>query len=345
MKPFELQSFEQKVVFGKDHLATLPGLVEDFGVTRAAVLTTPGGAAGAAAIAAALGDRHFAAFAGAVVHTPVEVTERALENLGGADGLVSLGGGSAIGLGKALALRMGVPHIAIPTTYSGSEISPILGQTREGKKTTVRDKRVVPQAVIYDVALTLSLPLDVTVSSGFNAMAHAFEALYAPDRSPETDRIAVDAIEGFAWALPTLVTAPKDEEARAAVLYAAYLSGRVLAARTMGLHHKLAHVLGGLYDLPHAPMHAALLPHVMRFNEVAAREQLAPAARSLGYDSPSEGLEMLATKLGAPRHLAALGMPRDGAGAAVRLLMENPPQNPRAFGAADIENLLREAMG
>ena len=187
------------------------------------------------------------------MHTPVEVTERALENIGGADGLVSLGGGSAIGLGKALALRMGVPHIAIPTTYSGSEISPILGQTREGKKTTIRDKRVVPQAVIYDVALTLSLPLDVTASSGFNAMAHAFEALYALDRSPETDRIAVDAIEGFARALPTLVTTPKDEEARAAVLYAAYLSGRVLAARTMGLHHKLAHVLGGLYDLPHAP--------------------------------------------------------------------------------------------
>lgn len=345
MKPFELQSFEQKVVFGKDHLTTLVALVEDFGLARVVVLTTPGRTVGAAAVAAALGGRHLSTFDGAVVHTPVDVTESALAGLGNADGLISLGGGSAIGLGKALALRMGVPHIAIPTTYSGSEISPILGQTREGKKTTIRDKRVVPQAVIYDVALTLSLPLDLTVTSGFNAMAHAFEALYAPDRSSETDRIAVEAIEGLASALPTLVSSPRDEEARAAVLYAAYLSGRVLAARTMGLHHKLAHVLGGLYDLPHAPMHAALLPHVIGFNEVAAREQLAPAARALGSDSPSEGLEMLASKLGAPRHLAPMGMPRDGASAAVKLLMENPPQNPRAFDAADIEKLLRDAIG
>lgn len=344
MKPFELQSFEQRVVFGKDHLSTLLPLAQDLGVTRAMVLTTPGRAMGATAIAEALGDKYFATFTDAVVHTPVEVTDLALDFLGDANGFISLGGGSAVGLGKALALRTGLPHIAIPTTYSGSEISPILGQTRDGKKTTIRDKRVVPQAVVYDVSLTLSLPLELTVSSGFNAMAHAFEVLYAPDRSPETDRIALEAIAGFAQALPILVDAPRDWDARAMVLYAAYLSGRVLAARTMGLHHKLAHVLGGLYDLPHAPMHAALLQHVIRFNEAAAREQLRPAADALGHESAAEGLEALAVKLNAPRHLAALGMPLDGASAAAKLVMQNPAPNPRAYGTADIEKLLVAAL-
>ncbi|MBO9589746.1 maleylacetate reductase [Devosia sp.] len=344
MKTFELQSFEQRVVFGKDHLSTLLPLVQDLGVTRAMVLSTPGRSTGVAAIAEALGERHFATFDDAVVHTPVEVTDRALNYLGDADGFVSLGGGSAVGLGKALALRTGLPHIAIPTTYSGSEISPILGQTRDGKKTTIRDKRVVPQAVIYDVSLTLSLPLDLTVSSGLNAMAHAFEALYAPDRSPETDRIAVEAIAGFAGALPILVDAPRDWDARATVLYAAYLSGRVLAARTMGLHHKLAHVLGGLYDLPHAPMHAALLPHVIRFNEVAAKEQLGLAADALGHESAAEGLEALALRLNVARSLAILGMPLDGASAAAEQVMQNPAPNPRAYGAADIVKLLEGAL-
>lgn len=342
MTSFTHQTFDQRVLFDVDHRRALPGVADDLGLKNLVVLTTPGHAEAGETLARVLSATPFA---GAKMHTPVAATEAALGVIGDADGVVSLGGGSAIGLGKALALRAGVKHIAVPTTYAGSEMTPVLGQTEDGRKVTIRDARVVPQAVIYDVGLTMSLPADISATSGLNAMAHAVEALYAPDRDPVTDLLALEALGAFAEALPVIHRDSADRVARTRALYGAFLAGRTLAGTTMGLHHKLAHVLGGLFDLPHAPMHAVLLPHVVDFNEVAAVDLLAPAARRLGAKSVSEGLSGLALSLGVPKSLSELGMPHSGIDKAVDAVMANPPANPRALKIDDLRELLLRAHG
>jgi alcohol dehydrogenase class IV len=280
------------------------------------------------------------------MHTPVEVTEKAMAALveSGADGLVAIGGGSAVGLSKALALRTGLKHVVIPTTYAGSEMTPILGQTQNGEKIMARDARMVPQGVIYDVALTLGLPVDISMTSGLNAMAHAVEALYAPDRNRLTSLVATEAISALISALRRIHADPQDREARLEALYGAWFAGQSLAAVTMGLHHKLAHVLGGLYDLPHAPMHAVLLPHVVAFNENAAGDLLAPVARELDCPDAAQGLADLSRSLGVPDSLAALGMKAEGIGPAVEAVMAGKPANPREITREGLAALLEGAL-
>ncbi|MCP8882328.1 maleylacetate reductase [Devosia sp. XJ19-1] len=345
MDSFTLQTYAQRILFDVDHLSALPDLMDDFGAHKVGIVTTRSHATSAASVSEALGSRHAATFAGAKVHTPVEVTRQALGQLAGSDAIISIGGGSTIGLGKALSLPTGARHIAIPTTYAGSEMTPILGQTDKGRKIVGRDDRVVPDAVIYDVGLTLSLPRDVSMASGFNALAHAVEALYAPDRYPEADATATASIANLVQALPAIARDPLDLQARRQAQYGAYLAGRVLAGRTMGLHHKLAHVLGGLFDLPHAPLHAVLLPHVVKFNEPVAMEALAPAAELLGRNTSSVGLACLADALGLPTTLSEIGMPRDGIHEAARLVVESRGANPRPYSEAEIVALLEEALG
>ncbi len=219
-------------------------------------------------VADLLGDRAVAVLPEARMHVPAEVARRAVElaMATSADGCVAVGGGSAIGLGKAVALQLGLPVVAVPTTYAGSEMTPVWGLTEDGAKRTGRDPRVQPVAVVYDPELTLAMPLDLTATSGLNAVAHAVEGLYAPDGSPVTALMAEEAVRAFAGALPVLAADGADLDARGEALYAAWLCGSVLGATTMGLHHKLCHVLGGTLGLPHAATHAVLLPHVLAFN-------------------------------------------------------------------------------
>lgn len=343
ISPFTSQSFDQRVVFGRDHVEALREMLDAFGVARPLVVST--GAAGER-IAEALGARVAGVFAQAKIHTPVEVTERALAVLleSEADGIVSIGGGSAVGLGKALAYRTGITHIAIATTYAGSEMTPVLGQTEDGRKTTLRDKRVVPQGVIYDVALTFSLPVDVAMTSGLNAMAHAVEALYAPDRTRLSSMVAEEAIAALVEALPAIHDDPHDLDARGRALYGAWFAGQSLAMTTMGLHHKLAHMLGGLYNLPHAPMHAALLPHVVAFNQVAAGDLLAPLVKALGSDDAARGLGDLARKIGAPTNLLGLGVETKDIAAAVEAVLAGSFANPRAVTADGVRGVLEAAL-
>lgn len=345
MKPLSVQAPRPRVLFDVDHLHALPPLLDELGARRVMLVTTGGHASRAYAIAAALPLKDVPIFSGAKVHTPREVTETALSRMDEADALVSIGGGSAIGLGKALGLETGAVHVAIPTTYSGSEMTPVLGQTHNGLKTVLRDQRVVPNAVIYDVQLTLPLPVATSMASGFNALAHAFEGLYAPDRNHESTEAAQDAIAGLVSSLPLIAADPSDLEARSTALHAAHLAGRVLANQTMGLHHKLAHILGGAYNLPHAELHAVLLPHVVAFNEAVIPNIFSSAADALKHHSASSGLKNLAYVLELPSTLAQLGMPEDGIETTATALMQNPPPNPRPFSRDDILALLRNAFG
>ncbi|MBN8939200.1 MAG: maleylacetate reductase [Rhizobiales bacterium] len=334
-----------RVVFGSGTLATLPEEVARLGGKRALVLTTPHQAAEGERIAHLLGPLSAGVHSGAVMHTPVEVTAAALETLRGmgADCVVSLGGGSTIGLGKALALRTGVDQIAVPTTYAGSEMTPILGETKDGVKTTVRSLDVLPETVIYDVDLTLTLPAGLTGTSGINAIAHAVEALYAQDRNPIVSLMAEEGIRALAGALPRIVQTPSARDARAEALYGAWLCGSCLGSVGMALHHKLCHTLGGSFDLPHAETHTVVLPHAAAYNAAAAPDALARVAGALGVADAAQGLFDLAGRVGAVRALKDLGMAEAGIDQAADLVVKNPYWNPRPIDRAAIRDLIARA--
>ena len=325
------EALPARVLFGSGTVAQLAAEAERLGMTRALVLATSGRPGKAAQLTDLLGSRSAGVFAGAVMHTPVSATEAALRAVAetGADGLVAFGGGSAIGLGKAIALRTDLPQIAVATTYAGSEMTPVLGESKDGVKTTQRSLKVLPETVIYDVDLTLGLPPGVSATSGMNAIAHAVEALYAQERNPITSLMAEQGIAALARALPAIVRNPADRGARADALYGAWLCGVCLGAVGMALHHKLCHTLGGSFGLPHAETHTVVLPHAVAYNAPAAPGAMARAARALGTDDAARGLYDLAGSLRAPRSLRELGLEEGGIARAADLAVERPYWNPR----------------
>lgn len=342
---FVYQGSPQRIVFGAGTLATIADETARLGIRRALILSTPGHAGQAEAVATLLGDTAAGIFAGARMHTPVEVTESALSAVrdASADGTIAIGGGSTTGLGKAIALRTGLRQIAVPTTYAGSEITSVLGETGGGRKTTIRDPKVVPETVIYDVDLTLTLPASLSVTSGFNAIAHAVEGLYARDGNPILALLAEEGIRALSHAFPRIVEDPRGKSGRTDALYGAWLCGTVLAGTEMALHHKLCHVLGGTFNLPHAETHAVVLPYVTAFNAPAAPEAMERVGRALGVADPASGLFELARNCGAPTALRDIGMPEGGIGRAADLAVANPYWNPRAFTRDDIVSLLTAA--
>ncbi len=343
--PFVYEGRPQRVIFGPGRLAEAPEVLRAIGGRRALVLSTPGQKAVGERVAAILGDLKAAIFPGAMMHTPVEVTEKAaaIFEEHDADCVVAVGGGSTTGLGKAIALRTDAPQLVIPTTYAGSEVTPVLGETAAGEKKTIRSPKVVPEAVIYDVELTLSLPARLSATSGMNAMAHAVEALYAADRNPIVEMMAEAGLRAFASALPAIVDAPRNVDARTAAQYGAWLCGMCLASTSMALHHKLCHVLGGAFDLPHAETHAIVLPHATAYNAQAAPRAMRTIATALGVADAGRGLFDLAGALKIPLALKDIGMPEDGVERAVALAMKDPYWNPRPLEADGIRALLEAA--
>jgi maleylacetate reductase len=343
-REFVFPGLATRVIFGSGTLAQVGAEVERLGHSRALVLSTPHQAEQAEALAESLGPKAAGVFAGAAMHTPTDVTETALAayRAAGATCVVSLGGGSTTGLGKAIAVRCGADQVVIPTTYAGSEMTDILGETAGGEKTTRRDPAIRPEVVIYDVDLTLSLPVTLTVTSALNAIAHAMEGFYAPDRNPVVEAMCRDAMRAFHRALPVLVDEPENRGARADALYAAWCCSTMLGQVSMALHHKLAHVLGGSFGLPHAETHAVLLPHTTAFNGVAVPELLAPIAEVFGSPAGA-GLWDFAKRLGAPLRLAELGMSETDLDRAADLALKNAYWNPRPFSRDEMRNLLQAA--
>lgn len=309
VSPYTYEALPMRVVFGANSLSRLTDEAELLGLRRLLVLCTPGHQRLGERAANVLDNRAVGVFAGARMHVPVETARKATISAteSGADGCVAVGGGSAIGLGKAVALGAGLPVIAVPTTYSGSEMTPIWGLTEHDRKRTGRDRKVLPRSVIYDPELTLGLPADVSAASGFNALAHAVEALYAPDRSPITSLFAEEGVRSLSSALPAVVSDGSNVAARSDALRGAWLCGVCLGSTTMGLHHKLCHVFGGTFDLPHAATHAVLLPHVIAYILTDEPEAEAALTRALGGD-PVHQMITLAAHIGNPRSLGELGV-------------------------------------
>jgi len=346
MHSFAFEARLPRVVFGAGSLAQLAAEIERLGARRALVLCTPEQTASAQRVAALLGDRAAGIFPKAVMHVPLETAREARAEAArlDADCAVAIGGGSTTGLGKAIALDSGLPILAIPTTYAGSEMTTIYGRTDAGIKKTGRDPRVLPRTVIYDPELSLSLPIGLTVTSGLNALAHAAEGLYAFDGNPIVSLMAEEGIRAIAAALPRLTAAPTDLDARGDALYGAWLCGSVLGAVAMGLHHKLCHTLGGSFNLPHAEVHTVVLPHALAYNASHAPEAMRRIARALGAESAAAGLFDLAQRLGAPVALKDIGMPADGLDRAADLAVQTPYPNPRPLERAAIRELLQHAF-
>jgi len=346
MNSFTYVSLPSRVVFGAGAVAQLPAELKKLGARRALVLSTPGRAASVKAVAASLGARCAGIYDKAVMHVPVEVAEdarRAAKALD-ADCCVAVGGGSTIGLGKAIAASAGLPVLAVPTTYSGSEMTPIYGLTEGGLKRTQRDARVLPRTVIYDPELTLGLPPATSAASGMNAIAHCVEAMYAQDANPIVSLMAEEGIRALAASLPIVIKEPSNLDARSDALYGAWLAGVSLGAVGMALHHKLCHTLGGTWNLPHAETHAIVLPHAARYNRDAAPEAMARIARALGAKDAPTGLYDLEMKLGLKMKLADLGMKQADLERAAQLVTQAPYPNPAAVEYAQVLQLLRNAF-
>ena len=334
------------VIFGRGSVAHVARQARTLG-SRVMIISGRHEADPAEAVSAELGDDLVARIPDVVQHVPVDVAARAIDTARDAEVglLVSIGGGSATGLAKAVARDTGLPILAVPTTYAGSEMTPIWGQTDHGEKTTGRDPRVLPRLVVYDPVLTISMPADLTAASGMNAMAHALESLYAPDASPLSLEVAEEAIRALADGLPDAVYRPDDLEARTAALRGAWLAGWALGSTTMGLQHKLAHVLAGKYQLPHAAVHSALLPHVAAFNAPAVHVPYARAVRALGLDGPEEvgpALFELATQLHAPTSLAELGLDHDAVAEVAKIIGAAPVSNPRDYTEENVVVLMEQ---
>lgn len=334
-----------RVVFGAGSLQHLPREIDLLGARKALVLCTPEQSADGERVAHMLGARAVGVFARAVMHVPIETAREARRVAGelGADCAVAIGGGSTTGLGKAIALDSGLPVLAIPTTYAGSEVTPIYGLTEGGVKRTGKDARVLPKTVLYDPELTLSLPMGLTVTSGMNAIAHAAEGLYARDGNPIMDLIAEEGIRSVAAALRPLTLDTQDLEARTQILYGAWLCGTVLGNVGMSLHHKLCHTLGGSFNLPHAEVHTVVLPHVISYNASHAARAMTRMTHALHSDEPAAALYDLARSCGAAVSLRDLGMTEPDLDRAADLAVANPYWNPRPIERGAIRTLLQRA--
>ncbi len=342
-------SYDQRpvrVVFAPGALNHLPTELATLGAHRAFVVSTQRQATRPPSLDRLLGSRLAGTFDRAVEHVPVAVVDAALVAVraANADVCVAIGGGSPIGLGKAIARATDLPLVAVPTTYSGSEMTSIWGVTDDTGKRTGRDARVAPRLVIYDPDLTLSLPPGVSAASGMNAMAHAVEAMYAANPSPASLAIAEESVRLLAANLPSLLENPNDDEARSGALAGAHLAGCSLDLAAMGLHHRLCHVLGGTFGLPHARTHAAVLPHVVAFNAPAAPHAMRRLGNALGNADPADALFALAKSLGVAVPLSALGLREADIDRAAQQATATPYPNPRPYTRDDVRSILQGAI-
>ena len=342
---FVFDALPTRVVFGAGSFGQLPAEVDRLEAKRILVVGTHGRAGLLDRVRDLLGDRVAGVFDQAEMHAPADVADRARIQAESthADLLVTVGGGSAIGVAKAVAFSTSLRILAVPTTYSGSEATPIWGTTRNGIKETGRDPRVQPRTVIYDPELTLKLPPSVSAASGMNAIAHCVEAMYAPDANPVTTLMAEEGIRALASSLPDVVGSPDDLDARTTALYGAWMGGTVLGMMQMGLHHKLAHTLGGSFDLPHAETHAVLLPYTVEYNAPVVSEVMSRVARALGASDAPAGLFNLGLRIGTPRSLAAIGMREDDLERAASIAVERAYPNPRPVTREGVLSILRKA--
>lgn len=343
---FVYNGLPSRVIFGVGRRTEVTAELERLGINRALVLSTADQSPTAAEFGALIGDKLGAIYPGAVMHTPVQVTEAAMHQMQqmDCDGILSVGGGSTIGLGKAIAYRTDLPQVVVPTTYAGSEMTPILGQTEKGLKTTLRSPKVLPETVIYDPELTMTLPDFIAGPSGMNAIAHAVEALYAEDTNPIISMMAEESIRALGEALPVILSDGENVAAREKAVYGAWLAGTCLGSVGMAIHHKICHTLGGTFDLNHGDVHCLMIAYSTAYNRDAAPDAMYRIARALGTNDAAEGLFELLQNVGKMKSLAQMGLSEADLDKAANLAVQNPYYNPRPVTRDGVREMLQAAF-
>ncbi|HVM81948.1 MAG TPA: maleylacetate reductase [Stellaceae bacterium] len=342
---FSYVALPVRAIFGAGRAAELGAELERLGVRRAMLCTTPRGPERYRALISGLGPLAAGVFAGAEPHCPEPVVKAAIERFRAldADGAVAIGGGSTVGLGKWISAETGKPFVAVPTTLSGSEMTPILGVKVGAEKRTRRDPKALARTVIYDPALTLALPAHETATTGMNSLAHCVEALYPAEPNPVARLIALDGIRALFEGLPASVARPGDLAARSRALYGGFLGGLLVQLVGIGLHHKICHVLGGKFGAPHGETNSVMLAQVVAFNAPYMPEVMSDLRAATGGADPAAAIFDLAKRMGAPVSLEALGIDPEGLEAAARDAVAQTVSNPRPLDAAGVHALLREA--
>jgi maleylacetate reductase len=342
---FVYEANPSRVIFGAGSRSRAGEELDRLGITRAIVLSTPAQAALAAEFARDIGERAAIVYPGAAMHTPVDVTESALDAVHSvnANGILSAGGGSTIGLGKAIALRTDLPQLVVATTFAGSEMTPILGQTEDGVKTTLRDFKVLPETVIYDPDLVMTMPLNIAGPSGMNAIAHSVEALYSRDANPVISFMAEESIRALGRALPRILACPQDKDAWTEALQGSWMAGTCLGTVGMALHHKICHTLGGTFNLDHAGIHCLMIPYSAAYNREAAPEAIARVAKALNVADGPAGLYELMLQVGTQKSLREFGLTENDLSRAADLAVKNPYYNPRPVTRSAVLEMLHAA--
>jgi len=346
MLDYVYQAFAARIVFGAGKIALIGEEADRLDASSVMLVSTHSQKDAADRASEQLAGRMTARIDGAVMHVPRENANAAIaaarENA--CDCVIAIGGGSALGVAKAVALETGLPIIAVPSTYAGSEMTDIWGISDGDGKTTGRNPVVVPKTVIYDPDLTKNLPAKLAGPSGINAMAHSVEALYAQNRNPVLSMFAEEGIRELARGLPAICDGEADDTARSSALNGAFMCGLALATATMGIHHKLCHVVGGTFRMPHAETHTVILPHATDYNRDAAPEAMAAIARALGADTAGGGLFDFSAGIGAPTGLDELGFDEADLDRAADIATESPYYNPRPVDRDSVRELLDNAF-
>ncbi len=336
-----------RVVFATGSISAVAAEIALLNKKRILLISDESAATHAARLKSDLGSMVIQSVDHVVMHVPDEFSApiAAAARKEEIDLVLSIGGGSATGLGKIIALDCAIDLMAIPSTYAGSEMTSIWGRTNANRKVTGRSSAVLPKTTIYDPELTYSLPHSISVNSGMNAIAHAVEALYAPDVNHEIKIAALEGITIFASGLRRITADINDTSARADLFRGSMLCGFSLNNATMGIHHKICHTLGGMFDLPHAPMHSAVLPWAVQYNQNFAKNQLREIAEALNAPSAALGIWDLANEVGAQTSLKEIGYPIDRSEEVADVISAATYVNPRPFNRNAIVDLLSNAYG
>lgn len=329
-------------MFGAGRATQVNARLRELGLSSALVVTTESGQRRYAPVIEAMGETVKARFTGAQPHCPIDVAKAALNAYLSAkcDCVVSIGGGSTIGLGKYISVEAGAPHIALPTTLSGSEMTPLFGVLVDGEKRSRREPRALANTVVVDPVLAQSLPMRETATTGMNALAHCIEALYVPKSNPLTSQLALTGIDMLYRALTKLAVEPTDLEARTQAAYGATIGGLMVNSVGIGMHHRICHILGGRFEVPHGESNCVVLPHVLAYNASAVPEACAMMESMMGAN-PAVALQRLVRDLGAPVALSELGVPAERIAAIASEAFHHIDHNPLPVDETAVLKLLQ----
>jgi len=341
---FTYTSYPNQVYFGKGKTDELPNILKDY--SKVMAMGEERWEPHIKKVAKEIGEENLYYFPEIIQHVPQSLVDKAMIKLKEEkpDVLLAFGGGSAVGLAKALALETDIPIIAVPTTYSGSEQTNIWGISTDEGKTTGKSMKVMPKVVVYDPDLTSSLPLSLAVTSGMNAMAHLMEAIYAPNGNPVTRHHALLGVEYIKKGLEILAKEKQlTEEANTDIQFGAYLAGKCLCEVSMSLHHKMAHVLGGSFKLEHSYVHTVLQSFVLKYQWDSLTDEIKTDFRQVLGHNPAHKLQELSGNAGGPTDLKSIGFKIDDIEKAVETVLAKPYENVAPLEKSKLVDMLHHA--